>query len=243
MKRILIFTLSFIAVLSCGRFDHEAIWDELRDHEERIEKLEAECRRLNSNIEAMQVVLEALQCNDYVTDIVKIMEEGVEVGYSITFAQSGTVTIYHGTNGSNGSTPKIGIQKASDGEYYWTADGEWLTDAEGNKIPAAHSDSGDGRYITPQFRIAEGVWYISYDNGNSWREIGKVGEGDKENTESFFKSVVYNNEYLILTLADGTEVKVPVGIESRIVDLFIFMGQSNMSGRGDASFAPTVPEG
>ena len=243
MKRLFIILLSVSVAFDCQRFDDSAIWDELRDHEERIEKLEAECRKLNSNIEAMQVVLEALQCNDYVTDIVKIMEEGVEVGYSITFAKSGTVTIYHGANGSDGCTPKIGIRKAADGEYYWTSDEEWLTDEEGNKIPAAHSDSGDGRYITPQFRIAEGVWYISYDNGNSWREIGKVGEDDKENTESFFKSVVYNNEYLILTLADGTEVKVPVGIESRIVDLFIFMGQSNMSGRGDASFAPTVPEG
>jgi hypothetical protein len=38
-------------------------------------------------------------------------------------------------------------------------------------------------------------------------------------------------------------VKVPVGVESRIVDLFIFMGQSNMAGCGNAAEAPRVPEG
>ena len=41
------------------------------------------------------------------------MEDEVEVGYSITFAKSGTITIYHGaagTDGADGSAPKIGIR-------------------------------------------------------------------------------------------------------------------------------------
>ena len=208
MKQILLFTLSFLAVLSCGRFDHEEILEQLRDHENRIQQLEAECRKLNSNVEAMQAVLEALEGNDYVTDIVKIMEEGVEVGYSITFAQSGTVTIYHGSNGSDGSTPKIGIKKASDGQYYWTADEEWLTDEEGNKIPAAYDDGGNGKYITPQFRIAEGVWYISYDNGNSWMEI--VEEEEEEVAPPLFLDVTYDSDYVYLTLGDGSEIAIPL---------------------------------
>ena len=51
----------------------------------------------------------------------KIVEYDVEVGYSITFAKSGTITIYHGadgadgTDGADGSAPKIGIRKAADG--------------------------------------------------------------------------------------------------------------------------------
>ena len=125
------------AAISCNRFDDSAIWDELNDHKERIEKLEEACNRLNANISAMQKILEALSQNDYVTDVVKIMEDGVEVGYSLTFAKGGTVTIYHGSDGvdgESGSTPKIGVQKAADGEYYWTADGEWLTDEDGARI-------------------------------------------------------------------------------------------------------------
>ena len=166
------------AVVSCNRFDDSAIWDELNDHKERIEKLEEACTRLNANISAMQKILEALSQNDYVTDVVKIMEDGVEVGYSLTFAKGGAVTIYHGANGTDGGTPKIGISKAADGEYYWTADGEWLTDEDGARIPAVVADDGDGRYITPEFRIADGVWYISFDGGNTWREFTTMNAGD-----------------------------------------------------------------
>ena len=72
MKRVFLIALSFIAVISCNKFDYETILEQLRDHESRIEQLEADCRMLNSNVEAMQVVLEALAGNDYVTDIVKI---------------------------------------------------------------------------------------------------------------------------------------------------------------------------
>ena len=121
MKKLLIILLVTVATaISCDR--HEEIWNELRDHEQRIEQLEKQCRELNSNVQAIQTILTAIQQNDYVTEVMKIVEDGMEIGYSLTFAKSGTVTIYHGTNGSNGSTPKIGVQKASDGAYYWTAD-------------------------------------------------------------------------------------------------------------------------
>ncbi len=222
MKKLFaIFVAMCYLAIGCQRFDYNAVLDQLRDHENRIEQLETECKRLNSNIEAMQALLQALAGNDYVTDIVKIMENGVEVGYSITFAKGGTVSIYHGVNGSDGSSPKIGIRKASDGEYYWTADDEWLTDENGEKIPAAHNDGGDGIYITPQFRIVDGVWYISYDNGNCWKEMKaddeenngeEEGEGEAE-AGQFFKEVTYDEEYIHLTLSDGTVISIPRGLE------------------------------
>ena len=86
-------------------------------------------------MEAIQTILKALEQNDYITDITKITEAGVEIGYSITFAKGGTVNIYHGSNRADGAAPKIGIKKAQDGEYYWTADEEWLTDENGEMIP------------------------------------------------------------------------------------------------------------
>ena len=203
MKRFLIlYSVLFSLVTGCQMVDYEAILEQLRDHENRIEMLEVACNRLNSNIEAIQIILEALQTNDYVTDVVKIIEDGAEVGYSITFAKGRTITIY---NGTNGSTPKIGIRKAADGEYYWTADNEWLTDEDGNKIPAVYSDGGDGKYITPQLRVVDGIWYVSYDNGNTWRELGKV-DGEQED---FFQSVTYDEEFIYLTLSDGTEITIP----------------------------------
>ena len=241
MKKLIIIITALLSALACTNLDD--ILEQLRDHEQRIQKLEALCTQLNSNVEAIQTILTALEQNDYITDITKITEAGIEIGYSITFAKGGTVNIYHGSNGSDAPSPKIGIRKASDGEYYWTSGDEWLTDDQGEKIPASVPNDPDGKYITPLFRVAENIWYISYDNGNTWKAIEKVGEETDKVNDQFFESVIYDSEYLTLTLSDGTELKIPVGIDSRIVDLFIFMGQSNMSGRGDASLAPTVPEG
>ena len=210
MKKFISIIITLIAAISCTNLDE--VWAELRDHEERIQKLEALCNKLNSNVEAIQIILTALEQNDYVTDIVKVVEDGVEVGYSITFAKGGTVTIYHGTDGTDGSdgkdgaAPKISIKKAQDGEYYWTADGEWMTDENGEKIPAVVADDPDGEYITPLFRVAENIWYISYDNGNSWKEIDyKNGGGDE-----FFQGVTTDSENLYLTLADGTVIRIPI---------------------------------
>ena len=199
-----------LAVSGC---QHEDIWNELRDHEQRIEQLEKQCRELNSNIGAIQAIMTAIQQNDYVTEVMKIMENGIEVGYSITFAKGGTVTIYHGTDGTDGSdgkdgaAPKIGIKKAQDGEYYWTADGEWMTDDEGNMIPAVVADDPDGEYVTPQFRVADGKWYVSYDGGNTWQAI--EGASTENGANDFFQSVSYDDKYVYITLNDGTEVKIP----------------------------------
>ena len=226
MKKLIVIISLLISLCSCDILGHREIWDKLQEHEDRIAKLEVLCERLNENISALQTVLTALECNDYVTDVTKIMENGVEIGYSITFAKGGTVTIYHGSDGTDGSAPKIGIRKASDGEYYWTSNGEWMTGEDGEKIPAAVSET-DGKYIIPQFRIAEGEWYISYDNGNSWMEFNKASEDDV-----LFSEVTYDEDFVYLTLQDGTRLAVPrseglhasLSLERVSTDYALFVG-------------------
>ena len=208
MKRFAYIILAAIStIVSCSTYDHEAILEQLRDHEQRIQKLEALCTQLNSNVEAVNAVLTALERNDYVIDVVKVVENGLEVGYSITFAKGGTVTIYHGTNGADGDAPKVGIRKAQNGAYYWTADDEWMTDDEGNKIPAAVPDTPDANedgYVTPQFRVTDGKWYVSVDNGNTWREIEDVRD------QSIFSDIRINEDHIIFTLENGSTFTVPI---------------------------------
>ena len=199
MKKLLTILLTaVIMAVSCDQ--HEDIWDKLNDHEQIIEQLMKQCSELNSNVKAIQTILNAIENRDYVTEVMKIMEDGVETGYNITFAKSGTITIYHGTNGA-----EIGVKKASDGAYYWTSNNDWLTDSQGNMIPATITDP-DAGYITPQFRIANGIWHVSYDNGNSWREIGGP---DNESGNQFFMEVSYDNSYIHLTLWDGEKISIP----------------------------------
>lgn len=212
-KLFIIFSVALLAV-SCTGFDDSAIWDELNDHKDRIERLEEVCSRLNANILALQEILDAISRNDYVTNVEKIIEDGVEIGYSLTFAKGGTVTIYHGCDGADGGTPKIGVRKAADGGYYWTSDGEWLTDDDGARIPAVVADDGDGRYITPKFRISDGVWYISFDGGNSWREFTKMNDS----IDDILDTIVVDSDYVYLYMADGQVIKVAVQGDS-IIDM------------------------
>ena len=203
MKKL--FTILFATLIAAVSCQHEDIWEELRDHEQRIEQLEKLCRELNSNVAAVQAALTAVQDNDHVTEVMKIMENGVEVGFSLTFAKAGTVTLYHGTDGADAVAPKIGVKKASDGAYYWTAGDQWLTADDGSRIPATVASDGD--YVTPMFRIAEDKWYVSFDNGNSWRPVELINE---EITQ-FFRDVRYDDRYVYITLADGSLLDIPYG--------------------------------
>lgn len=134
-----------------------------------------------------------------------------------------------GADGKDGHTPVIGIRKDADGIYYWVLDGEWLTDSEGNKTPTTGKNGEDGNDgqdgkdgITPLLKIENNYWYISYDNGQSWQQLYKaVGENGKdgqngtpgkdgEDGQSFFQSIDTSDpNYIILTLADGSQIKIP----------------------------------
>lgn len=235
MKRILFLALTVL--LAAGCYDDAALWDQIRDHDERIVSLEKLCNQMNTNISSLQAVVTALQDKDYVTNVAPIKENGKEIGYTITFSKSGSITIYHGKDGADGkdgSTPVIGVRMASDGLYCWTIDGDWLLDADGNWIPMTGKDGTDG--ITPQLKIEEDYWYISYDNGQTWNQLGKaVGESGKdgadgadgENGDSFFKSVTQDEENVYITLADGTEFVLPKALhENVVVELCEVMGDS-----------------
>ena len=87
---------------ACTIFDDSAIWDKLDDHENRIVTLETLCSRMNTNINSLQSIITALQESDFITGVTPITENGVEIGYTITFSKSKPITIYHGTDGKDG---------------------------------------------------------------------------------------------------------------------------------------------
>lgn len=201
-------------------FDDSELRKQIADLDGRLTSLEKLCAQMNTNISSMQTIVNALQQNDYITGVTPITEGSNTIGYTITFAKNKPITIYHG---ENGSPPVIGIKKDTDGIYYWTLDGEWLLDASDNKIKAEGTDGESGEAgeegkpgqngITPVLKIEEGYWYVSYDNENSWQQLGKAS-GEKgepgEKGDSMFSSVDTSNDgYVIFTLADGTELKLP----------------------------------
>ena len=215
MKRL--FTLCAIviavAVSSCSKFDDTEIWDKLNDHESRITALEELCKQMNTNINALQTLVEALEKRDYITNVSPVRKDGEVIGYTISFADSDTITIYNGENGKDGYVPNIGVMKDTDGIYYWTLDGEWMLDGKGNKIQANGVDGEDGiDGVTPRLKIENDYWYVSYDEGTTWIELGKAtGEdgtdgNDGVDGDSIFSSVTEDDEYVYFNLNDGTSI-------------------------------------
>ena len=163
--------LGLLSLVSCTEYDEVAMWNKNEDMGSRLAALEELCSRLNTNIVSLQQIVEALQGNDYVTGVVPVVENGETVGYTISFSKSGPVTIYHGKkgeNGQNGTTPVIGVEQDTDGLYYWTLDGEWLTDDEGSKI-LAQGMSGKSAYelaVEKGYQGTEEEWLASLNGSN-----------------------------------------------------------------------------
>lgn len=193
-----------------GCYDDSALREQLQDHESRLKELERLTSQLNTNISSLQTIVTALQDKDYVTSVAPINEGDEVVGYTITFSKSGSVTIY---NGKDGYVPVMGVkQDESDGQWYWTVDGEWLLDSKGDKVRASAEDGEDGAPgqpgVTPTLKIVDGYWYVSYDGGKTWEEE-TLGQATGDKGYTMFVEVTYDDEYLYITMADGQKLVLP----------------------------------
>ena len=271
MKRILFLLFAATVLLGCNSdYDDSALTGRVDDLENRVAKLEELCKQMNTNISSLQTLVNALQNKDYITSVVPITKDGKTIGYTISFTQSAPITIYNGQDGKDGqdgkpgedgkdgSTPVIGVKQDADGIYYWTLNGDWLTDDSGNKIKAEGRDGQDGEDgkpgqdgndgqdgkpgedgengqdgkpgedgkdgITPQLKIEDGYWYISYNDGASWAQLGKAtgdkGEqGEPGQAGGIFKDVEETDDSVIFTLNDDSTITIPKATPSEKLDI------------------------
>ena len=174
-----------------------------------FEALQRLCNETNTNLSALQTIVTALQNNDYITSVDPLTENGKVVGYTIKFAKSNPIVIYNGKDGADGNTPVISVKKDTDGIYYWTLDGEFIV-VDGQKIKAQGTDGNNGADgsdgVTPKLEIREGYWWISYDNGTNWTQLGKATGEDGKDADSIKITQDENNVYF--ELADGTVITI-----------------------------------
>ena len=174
-----------------------------------FEALQRLCNETNTNLSALQTIVTALQNNDYITSVDPLTEDGKVVGYTIKFAKSNPIVIYNGKDGADGNTPVIGVKKDTDDIYYWTLDGEFIV-VDGQKIKAQGTDGNNGTDgsdgVTPKLEIREGYWWISYDNGTNWTQLGKATGEDGKDADSIKITQDENNVYF--ELADGTVITI-----------------------------------
>jgi len=212
MKKLLAYAALFavVALTSC-KYDDDDLWNSVHGLENRVAKLEELCKQMNTNISSLQTIVTALQNNVYVTGTTPLMKDGKEIGYTITFSKGNPITIYHGKDGQDGEdgiTPTISVKKDTDGVYYWTLNGEFIV-VDGGKIQAEGTNGTNG--TTPQFKIENDYWFVSYDNGTNWTQLGKATGEDGVGSDSMFSGVDYetSTDYIIFTLSNGTQIKLP----------------------------------
>lgn len=172
--------------------------------ENRVAALEEWQASLNSDILALKQLVAGLEERNLITSVTPVLEQGVEVGYRITFQTGDPIVIYHGEDSSY--IPLFGVAENGAGDYCWTLDGEFIKDKNGNLIPAS---SG----IAPQVRInSDKIWEISTDGGQTWKSTGVPATGEKGDTgDALFADIDYTTdpESVTFTLADGTVLVIP----------------------------------
>ena len=229
---LLVFTM-LATLIGCGQYDDSELKSDINDLKSRMAALEQQCKNMNENLTSLQAIVDAIQKQDGIVSVTDLPDGQ---GYSVKFVSGKVIYLYNGKNGTDGVTPKISVRKDSDGIYYWTVDGDWLM-VDGKKVRAVGLDGKDGKdgedgqdgqdgkdAITPQLKIVEGFWYISYDNGKSWNKLGKAtGENGKDGQDGkdgdgFFKSVTVKDGYAIFVMNDSeqTTLRIPVAVVSAV---------------------------
>lgn len=207
-KTLTLLLLAALTFAAC-KYDDSELWEQVNQNTEelaaqaaRIVALEAWQAETNTNIQALQTLLST---TDYITAVTPVVKDGVEVGFTISFLNTPAITIYHGTKGDKGDkgdTPQIGAAQAEDGNWYWTLNGEFLTDTDGNPIRAngtqgEQGDQGPAGDDAPLPQLATGkklnaqgittdsqnkdiepdAIYLSVDGGQTWTRVsGEKGD-------------------------------------------------------------------
>lgn len=218
--------LCMLSIVTACKYDDSALWEKVDSLEDRIESLESKLTQMNNDISSISAVVNALKKQLTITNIAT-NETGE---YIITFSDENQITIRNGKDGVDGkNAPVIGID-VFEGVYYWTQTlngiSSWLTDSNGNKIPVTGEDA-----VTPRLKInMEGYWMVSYDNGvgyklmlddngNPIQAVGKDGDDGNDGNDgapgdSFFIDVKIEESELVLTLTDGTVLRLPINVDA-----------------------------
>ena len=194
MKKVFLTLLAAASLCACN--------GDLKDRVDTLEtKVAALESKVNENVSSIAKLAEAAA--NAVT-IVSVTPNEDKTSYTIKFSDGQTAVL---TNGKDAEAPVVGM-KEFEGEFYWTVNGEFMTN-NGAKVPVSGK--------TPQFKIQDGKWYVSYD-GKAWDEIPVSGtvEPKLEMTETETEYVFTLGETVIKIVKEKA-FAIKVKADSRMV--------------------------
>ncbi len=141
MKKELVMSFGLaLSCLACSKYDDSALNERLAKLEQRVGAIEEKVKVANEDIKTLKSLVSASTQGKTITEVKKTDE-----GYDLIFSDKQVISIKHGRNGADGHSPKISVAQEN-GVYYWQLDGQWLPDAQGQKVRV----SGETGPVGPQ---------------------------------------------------------------------------------------------
>lgn len=202
-----------------------AIHKELDALGEEDKEIATRIKVVRESINALQAIVDVLQSGYYIKSVIPFTDEDGRTGNICSFTNGGEIRVYDGVDASDGSVPRIGAQQEPNGIWYWTIDGSLIYDGMGALIPISNKP-GSGETIKepddmiPQLTIQGGYWFISFDYGASWKQLGQASGKDGLDGEDAPDKILSidqtSPDFLAFVLMDGTTLSVPYYKEIRI---------------------------
>jgi len=201
----------------CGKF----VRDELITMQNEIDRLYGQVEQMNQGLATLRGIVDGMAAGGYIVDVKEVQDEGRN-GYSLVFRtvtldENGaivtedtfSISLFSGKDGQDGQDAQPVVvsvkQDEEDGRWYWysTQDGDWLRDGSGGRFLV---DGKDGR--TPKLKVEEGLWCISWDNGETWEATGWKAKGE-DAFAPFSKAEVFEDRVELTLASDGSVLVLP----------------------------------
>lgn len=186
LYKSLLFGLLMCGFAACDTTDLERDINSLKD---RVEDYEAQVQKLNDDMNIIRVLLDGNKT------ITSYSFDGTN--YTLTLSNGETLTLTQGVVGAN--YPSITIDEES---------GNWIIAGKDSGVKAEAEDGKDAPY-TPQFKIENENWWVSYDGKNTWENLGVVATGTPSDKKSPITDVdTTDPNFIKITLEGEQEPRV-----------------------------------
>jgi len=210
----ILFLISLSILTSCQKYDDTAILRRLEIIEKKTADLEALTKKTNEDLKNLQSLIESIVETDVVTRIDTLTDS-----YCFEFLSGKKFNI---DKPKVTLRPDISVKLDKDGVYYWYVNDKWLLFDDGEKVPAAT--------IVPKYQIEDEDWYISLDEGMTWRKMGNV-----EEAKPAFDDLYIKNGYLYFNLDANEEDVLKIRIDQDRNDhLYLSFNGSCTLGEGES---------
>lgn len=189
LYKSLLFGLLVCGMAACDTTDLERDINSLKD---RVEDYEAQVQKLNDDMNIIRVLLDGNKT------ITSYSFDGTN--YTLTLSNGETLTLTQGVVGAN--YPSITIDEES---------GNWIIAGKDSGVKAEAEDGKDAPY-TPQFKIENENWWVSYDGGVTWTDLGVKATGDPSGETSPISKVepASDGNSITIKLSDNNSYTIHV---------------------------------